>query len=606
VIVWADDTARAYGSIFARGGATGGNGGFVETSGKKHLSVNRILVNTGGGNWLLDPSDFTIAAAGGDISGADLSTNLAGGSITILSSGGAVSGGGDIIVNDAVSWNANALTLTAARDVRINAVVTASGTSSLLMNTSTGNGTDVGVAGGTVVTGTAGRVDFPGRSGTGFLTINGHAYQVIEGLGAQGSVTGTDLQGLANIGYFALGSDIDASLTSGWNGGAGFAPIGNSVTPFLGRMDGLGHTVSGLLINRPTNDDVGLFSYVGIGAAVVNLGLIGGSVTGAGRVGALAGDNRGTLNHVYASSAVSGTGSDGVGGLVGWNQGGISESYASGSVVGRNNIHTGDFGTGGLVGENRGPIMRSFATGDVTSAGSSVGGLVGADHDQITDSYATGAVRGDHKVGGLVGWLGGSGGITRVYAAGTARGHSNLGGLVGNRVAGTNITDGYWNLTANPVLTTTGAGSDSGGTGLTTAELNAASFVSFSFPAVWRLDGPAVSPYLAWTDMPTASAWTLIASAMVVNPPELTGGNDATGNMSVVNDINTALERASTGKTPIDDAVPRLDIAGNESDGTDGRFGSDDEGIGDKKKSDQTQDRKTNEKPAKKKLPQCS
>jgi hypothetical protein len=32
VIVWADDTARAYGSIFARGGANGGNGGFIETS----------------------------------------------------------------------------------------------------------------------------------------------------------------------------------------------------------------------------------------------------------------------------------------------------------------------------------------------------------------------------------------------------------------------------------------------------------------------------------------------------------------------------------------------------------------------------------------------
>jgi filamentous hemagglutinin family protein len=37
VILWADNTARAYGSIYARGGASGGDGGFVETSGKKYI-----------------------------------------------------------------------------------------------------------------------------------------------------------------------------------------------------------------------------------------------------------------------------------------------------------------------------------------------------------------------------------------------------------------------------------------------------------------------------------------------------------------------------------------------------------------------------------------
>jgi len=39
VIVWADDTTRAYGSIEAKGGPNGGNGGFVETSGYRFLDI---------------------------------------------------------------------------------------------------------------------------------------------------------------------------------------------------------------------------------------------------------------------------------------------------------------------------------------------------------------------------------------------------------------------------------------------------------------------------------------------------------------------------------------------------------------------------------------
>jgi hypothetical protein len=61
VIVWADDTTRAYGSISAQGGALGGDGGFVETSGKQVLDVAGINVNAGvGGQWLLDPDAITI------------------------------------------------------------------------------------------------------------------------------------------------------------------------------------------------------------------------------------------------------------------------------------------------------------------------------------------------------------------------------------------------------------------------------------------------------------------------------------------------------------------------------------------------------------------
>ncbi|MCL6269351.1 filamentous hemagglutinin N-terminal domain-containing protein [Sansalvadorimonas sp. 2012CJ34-2] len=64
VIVWSDDTAVFAGEIKARGGVNTGDGGFVETSGKKHLTVTG-RVNAGApkgksGNWLLDPENVTI------------------------------------------------------------------------------------------------------------------------------------------------------------------------------------------------------------------------------------------------------------------------------------------------------------------------------------------------------------------------------------------------------------------------------------------------------------------------------------------------------------------------------------------------------------------
>ncbi|MDZ4254557.1 MAG: filamentous hemagglutinin N-terminal domain-containing protein [Sulfuritalea sp.] len=70
VIVWADDTTRAYGNISARGGALGGDGGLVETSGHQYLDIAGARVDTRAptgktGNWLLDPVDVSILQYGG-------------------------------------------------------------------------------------------------------------------------------------------------------------------------------------------------------------------------------------------------------------------------------------------------------------------------------------------------------------------------------------------------------------------------------------------------------------------------------------------------------------------------------------------------------------
>lgn len=65
VIVWGNQTAQVYGSIFARGGAQSGNGGFIETS-SHYLDVAGIRVNAGAANgkngqWLLDPENIRVS-----------------------------------------------------------------------------------------------------------------------------------------------------------------------------------------------------------------------------------------------------------------------------------------------------------------------------------------------------------------------------------------------------------------------------------------------------------------------------------------------------------------------------------------------------------------
>jgi filamentous hemagglutinin family protein len=328
----------------------GGDGGFIETSGA-HVQVadadaTRISTLAAGGKtgtWLIDPHDYTVAASGGDITGSTLSSNLGSNNVAILSSNGGAAGSGNINVNDAVSWSANTLTLTAANNININAVMTAGGSAGLVLNTAAANGADAGATGGTVYAMPgAGRVDFTGRSGTGFLTINGNGYTVLNSVGVEGDASGgaATLQGMAataNLGgYYALGSNIDASATSTWNTisgvSAGFTPIGDSSTSFTGSFDGLGHTISGVTINM-SGDRVGLFGSTS-NPVIRNVGLINVDITGNNYVGGLVGyNNGGSVNNSYATGQVIGSAYY-TGGLVGANNGSISNSNATATVRG--------------------------------------------------------------------------------------------------------------------------------------------------------------------------------------------------------------------------------------------------------------------------------
>ncbi len=423
-----------------------GNGGAIETS-AAHVKVNdnaRITTSAPQGltgSWLIDPTDYTIAASGGDMTGAALSTNLGSTDVTILSTSGGSGSSGNVNVNDVVNWSANKLTLNAQNNININANLNASATASLALEFGLGavaaSNTSNIITTGAAINLPAGTTNFTTKQGSDGAVKN---YTVITSLGAAGSSTTTDLQGMnGNFALnYALGANIDASATSGWNTGAGFAPVGDNGTRYSGTFDGLGHTINNLTINRPSTSYVGLFGGIGSGATVRNVGMVGGSVAGNDYVGGLVGDsNNGTTSNSYTTGAVSG--STRIGGLVGQSiQSTVSGSHASGAV-------TGAYITGGLIGSNRigSTVNNSYASGAVNATVDNIGGLVGYQEGHIINSHATGAVTGNNTIGGLVGGSANGGGdITNSYATGAVTGVINAGGLEGFNNYGT-ISNSY-------------------------------------------------------------------------------------------------------------------------------------------------------------------
>jgi len=436
----------ARGTISAQGQGEKGSGGFVETS-ARNVDINGLSVNTRGGTWLLDPDDVEINATA-TIAGATLVTPttiqnaLATNDFVVATNAGGSGGNGDIFVNGSVGWNIYKLTLSAGRNIAINATLNGSGTASLALE----YGLSLPQAANPASVAVKAPVNLP--AGLNFSTRLGSdgstvPYTVITGLGAAGSTTAADLQGMNGglAGRYALGNNIDASATSGWNSGAGFVPVGNSTTAFTGSFDGLGHTVSGLTVNTPSSPNAGLFGAIS-GATVSNLGLVGGSVTGAYNVGALVGSSTGgTIRNAYAETPVTATATGPVsivgmpaqmakaGGLVGLSYGStVTGSHATGTV-------SGSIAAGGLVGLNMGSstVSFSYASGKVSGT-DNIGGLVGLnDYQQvnvIADSYASGDVSGASSVGGLAGWNGHT--VTRSHASGNVTATGNTaGGLVG-------------------------------------------------------------------------------------------------------------------------------------------------------------------------------
>ncbi|HOE60500.1 MAG TPA: InlB B-repeat-containing protein [Kiritimatiellia bacterium] len=245
---------------------------------------------------------------------------------------------------------------------------------------------------------------------------------------------GSGIDGWEPDAVYTLMTNLDASATADWNGGAGFVPIGRDAEwGFTGVFNGNGHRITGLTLNRPGESDVGLFGRIGTGGVVSNLCLTGITVAGLVDVGGVAG---------YLSEGL------------------IRECSVSGDVVGLETVG----GVAGFV--DLGGIERSSASGSVVA---------------------------DVGAGGLVGYLYEGGTIGESYAIARVSGTEDTGGLVGSGSGFNSVVSGaYWDTQASGQSSSWG-----GGTGKTSAEMRqAVTFSGWDFSQVWGIVESVSYPYL--------------------------------------------------------------------------------------------------------------
>ncbi|TRL41224.1 GLUG motif-containing protein [Rhizobium straminoryzae] len=304
---------------------------------------------------------------------------------SVTSNGGLslVTTSGDLTINGAlIDTHANSsLTLSAAGNLIIAKDITQSGSNASVSLSS----------GGSYRLTNGARVSLP--DGGASLSINGTSYTLIH------DVTG--LQAMSGAGNYALGNDIDASATSSWNSGAGFAPVGVFGAGFSGTLTGLGHFVDGLTVNRPGTSQIGLFGYT-TSATVRDLTLSNVSMNGSSRVGGLVGwADTSIFSNIHVTGAIGAF--QEAGGVAGWFvDSTLSNASSAASVTVSAN------GAGGLAGYilYSSDISDSYATGSVTGA-TYVGGLIGQTFSvtplTLTNVYASGKVTGT-SAGGLIGF----------------------------------------------------------------------------------------------------------------------------------------------------------------------------------------------------------
>ena len=402
VVAYADNHLSFGGTIAAKGGELGGNGGFVDTSGKGTIAIspNAKVLTTAAkgltGTWLIDPADLEVVAGmGGTIGGAG--STIGAGTIVSALNGTNVNLQADnsITVNAAIdaSLNANAgnLTLTAPtanlnQTIVLKTGSTLSGTATTVNVGAAGkvqNGVDVSAAGGTVNLAAATYTlantvainkDVTVRgTGAGTTTVSGNNAVRVFNIGSgtvtldgmsivNGRVNGQGGSGLGG-GIYSYGTlTVSNSTLSGNFAGVGGGGIFNdNGTLIVSNSNLSGNSVPFGGSNNNAQPGGGIYNYAGGTLTVSNSNLSGNSALFGGGIFNNAG---GTL--MVSNSTLSGNSAVGGGGIYSLGTSTVSNSTLSGNSSG------GGAGGGIYSGSGTLTVSNSTLSGNSSQSGGGI------------------------------------------------------------------------------------------------------------------------------------------------------------------------------------------------------------------------------------------
>ncbi|MDY4409310.1 MAG: Ig-like domain-containing protein [Prevotella sp.] len=205
--------------------------------------------------------------------------------------------------------------------------------------------------------------------------------------------------------YFKLMSDIDLTSFQEDNyPNQGWLPVGNNSAPFKGIFEGNNHKITGLSINRTSNDYTGFWGYTDH-AQISNVSIFGSSVKGNNYCGTVLGYSQNTkITNVSASFENVG-GAKCIAGFCGIAR---NSSFTNCSTSVNSTITSTDSISGGMLGKAfNSTLSKCTVEATVKASKGSVGGVVGySENVNFDDISCQGAVSSDNNdvnVGGLVG-----------------------------------------------------------------------------------------------------------------------------------------------------------------------------------------------------------
>ena len=458
------------GTLSAKGGSAGGNGGFIETSASLLVLKPNLQVTTSGspnaqGTWLLDPTNVTIDAATANNIATALNANT---NVSIVSATDPLScsitcantsaGAGDITIASAITaTGTGALSLKSAGNIYINANVTTLGSQSY-------NGPVV-LSNNPVLTTQNAYVFFGGAVNS--ATPAGSSLSVQQGTGnvifsgAVGTTNSLTTMTTGGTGPVSLGG---STATSGAQSIGGNLVLGASTLSLVSAADGI--SITGSISTQP------IYRFLNGGNYTLNNGaqITASSVTDALGVSYASGSFTWTPSFTQNSVSVllvGGGGGGGAGSGGGGGAGGLISTTSNLSSTTAYVLQVGAAGAGGTPGNSGVTGSSTTAFGSVALGGGGGGktatpGLTGA------SSGGSGSGSGDN-FGGLTsgsadtsnGVQGTNGGLG--YPTGGAGGGGNgTGGgsasSTGPANAGAGGNGSNWSVTGTSVFYAAGGG----------------------------------------------------------------------------------------------------------------------------------------------------